>query len=183
MDVPAELGYRARFAGRKRPPVRTVRSSVLTSGGMEERHAEGATSACRFSSSPSGRSRRLSVPAALCRAARSNSSSANRLDTNPHIHDNWTDKRWPVIPPAAATPADVRRGARGQARTGAAGTRGGRAPSRAALREGEARRPHRARARRNQYIAVAQGGPLETRCAKAARGVVLKSSVLPLERA
>ena len=32
-----------------------------------------------------------------------------------------------------------------------------------------------------RYIAVAQGGVLETRCAKAVRGVVLKSDVLPLE--
>lgn len=33
----------------------------------------------------------------------------------------------------------------------------------------------------NRYIAVAQGGALETRCAKAVRGVVLKSDVLPLD--
>jgi hypothetical protein len=32
----------------------------------------------------------------------------------------------------------------------------------------------------NRYIAVAQGGALETRCARAVRGVVLKSEVLPL---
>jgi hypothetical protein len=33
----------------------------------------------------------------------------------------------------------------------------------------------------NRYIAVAQAGSLETRCAKAVRGVVLKSEVLPLD--
>lgn len=33
----------------------------------------------------------------------------------------------------------------------------------------------------NRYIAVAQAGALETRCAKAVRGVVLKSEVLPLD--
>ncbi len=33
----------------------------------------------------------------------------------------------------------------------------------------------------NRYIAVAQGGALETRCAKAVRGVVLKTEELPLE--
>lgn len=33
----------------------------------------------------------------------------------------------------------------------------------------------------NRYIAAADGGALETRCAKAVRGVVLKSEVLPLE--
>jgi hypothetical protein len=33
----------------------------------------------------------------------------------------------------------------------------------------------------NRYVAVAQGGALETRCAKAVRGVVLKSEVLSLE--
>ena len=33
----------------------------------------------------------------------------------------------------------------------------------------------------NRYIAVAQSGALETRCAKAVRGVVLKTEELPLE--
>jgi hypothetical protein len=33
----------------------------------------------------------------------------------------------------------------------------------------------------NRYIAVAQDGALETRCAKAVRGVVLKTEELPLE--
>jgi hypothetical protein len=33
----------------------------------------------------------------------------------------------------------------------------------------------------NRYVAVAEGGALETRCAKAVRGVVLKSEVLPLD--
>jgi hypothetical protein len=33
----------------------------------------------------------------------------------------------------------------------------------------------------NRYIALAQGGALETRCAKAVRGVVLKSEVLSLD--
>jgi hypothetical protein len=33
----------------------------------------------------------------------------------------------------------------------------------------------------NRYVAVAQAGELETRCAKAVRGVVLKSEVVPLE--
>lgn len=33
----------------------------------------------------------------------------------------------------------------------------------------------------NRYSAVAQGGALETRCAKAVRGVVLKSETLPLD--
>lgn len=33
----------------------------------------------------------------------------------------------------------------------------------------------------NRYIAVAEGGGFETRCAKAVRGVVLKSEVLPLQ--
>jgi hypothetical protein len=33
----------------------------------------------------------------------------------------------------------------------------------------------------NRYIAVAQSGALETRCAKSVRGVVLKSEVLPLD--
>jgi hypothetical protein len=33
----------------------------------------------------------------------------------------------------------------------------------------------------NRYIAVAQGGALETRCAKSVRGVVLKSEALPLD--
>ncbi|MGH2973027.1 MAG: hypothetical protein ACREEC_06420 [Thermoplasmata archaeon] len=33
-----------------------------------------------------------------------------------------------------------------------------------------------------RFIAVANGGVIETRCAKAVRGVVLKSEVLPVER-
>jgi hypothetical protein len=33
----------------------------------------------------------------------------------------------------------------------------------------------------SRYIAVAQGGALETRCAKAVRGVVLKTEALPLD--
>ena len=33
-----------------------------------------------------------------------------------------------------------------------------------------------------RFIAVASGGVIETRCAKAVRGVVLKSEVLPVER-
>lgn len=33
----------------------------------------------------------------------------------------------------------------------------------------------------SRYIAVAQSGALETRCAKAVRGVVLKSEVVPLD--
>ena len=33
----------------------------------------------------------------------------------------------------------------------------------------------------NRYIAIAQGGALETRCAKAVRGVVLKTEALPLD--
>jgi hypothetical protein len=33
----------------------------------------------------------------------------------------------------------------------------------------------------NRYVAVVQAGTLETRCAKAVRGVVLKSEVLPLD--
>jgi len=33
----------------------------------------------------------------------------------------------------------------------------------------------------SRYIAVAQGGALETRCAKAVRGVVLKNEALPLD--
>ena len=33
----------------------------------------------------------------------------------------------------------------------------------------------------NRYIAVAGGGALETRCARAVRGVVLKSEALPLD--
>ena len=33
----------------------------------------------------------------------------------------------------------------------------------------------------NRYLLVAQGGAVETRCAKAVRGVVLKSEAVPLE--
>lgn len=33
----------------------------------------------------------------------------------------------------------------------------------------------------NRYIAVAQGGTIDTRCARAVRGVVLKTEALPLD--
>ena len=33
----------------------------------------------------------------------------------------------------------------------------------------------------NRYLAIMQGGALETRCAKAVRGVVLKTEALPLD--
>ena len=33
----------------------------------------------------------------------------------------------------------------------------------------------------NRYLAIVQGGALETRCAKAVRGVVLKTEALPLD--
>jgi hypothetical protein len=33
----------------------------------------------------------------------------------------------------------------------------------------------------NRYVAVAKDGSLETRCAKAVRGVVLKTELLPLD--